>query len=84
MARHTRDSVRAHLQTLGLTLKRVEGDWRVTFKAPPGATARQLERLEELAAYCPDLEEALLTGCAMHAHRCRFPQHYVDLGAALH
>jgi len=80
MARHTRDSVRAALAELGLTLKRTDpSEWRVTFRAPPGATRRQLERLEELAAYCPDLEEALLTGAAMHAHRKLHPQHYAEL-----
>lgn len=75
-------AARKRLGALGMSLRNVQGDWRVTFRPPPGATKAQLERLEQLAAYCPDLEEALLTGAAMHAHRARHPQHYADLGTS--
>lgn len=72
-----------HLGRLGMSLRKTdEREYRVTFRPPPSATRAQLERLEALAAYCPDLQEAVWTGAAMHAHRARHPEHYRDLGDA--
>lgn len=56
-----------------------DGEYRVTFRAPVGASRATLGRLEDFAAYCPDAEEALFTGAAMAAHRALHPAYYAGL-----
>lgn len=72
MTRLTQAAVRTELQSLGLVLTKVDGEYRVAYRIPsplPGGHGRiaKLQAEQERSAYyTDDLADALDTGRAMH------------------
>lgn len=66
MDRLTLASVRAQLAALGLTIRKVDGEYRVAYR-PLGHSPAYLRDVEAGAYYTTDLQDALATGRSMGA-----------------